>query len=178
MTEADKKRVVQLWLNNFHDLAYDIDDVLDDLVTEAIQFKLDREYDSNTNPNSSSSKGFKFIPTCFTNFSPSYGSRLSSKLDEITTKLNDLVEVKKCLGFAVNVNVDNSNRIEIRLQQTSLVDESKIIGGDGDKEALLGKLLGNDEKKRIVSIVGMGGIGKSTLAKVLYKEEKVNEGSL
>ncbi|XP_023753175.1 putative disease resistance RPP13-like protein 1 [Lactuca sativa] len=170
-----KERAVQLWLDNLQDLAYDIDDVLDDLATEAIQRKLDRESDADTNSISSTSKVFKFIPTCCTNFSPRYGRRLSSTIDEITTKLNDLVEVKNGLGFVVNVNVDIANRTERRLEQTSLVDESKIMGREGDKEALLGKLLGNDEKMRIVSIVGMGGIGKTTLAKVLYNEEKVKD---
>ncbi|CAH1440881.1 unnamed protein product [Lactuca virosa] len=170
-----KERAVQLWLDNLQDLAYDIDDVLDDLATEAIQRKLDRESDADTNSSSSTSKVVKFIPTCCTNFSPRYGRRLSSTIDEITTKLNDLVEVKNGLGFVVNVNVDIANRTERRLEQTSLVDESKIMGREGDKEALLGKLLGNDEKMRIVSIVGMGGIGKTTLAKVLYNEEKVKD---
>ncbi|CAH1440676.1 unnamed protein product [Lactuca virosa] len=170
-----KQRAVQLWVNNLQDLTYDIDDVLDDLATEALQSKLNQEAHAST----STSKVLKIIPTCCTNFTPrsiKYGQKMSSRLDEITTKLDDLIVLKNSLGL--NVNVESSNMIERRLEENSLVDESKVLGREGDKEALLGKLLGNEEGHQnvsIVSIVGMGGIGKTTLAKVLYNEEKVKD---
>ncbi|KAL7617811.1 hypothetical protein Lser_V15G03612 [Lactuca serriola] len=170
-----KERAVQLWVNDLQHLAYDIDDVLDDLATETLRRKLNQE----THANTSTSKVLKLVPNCCTNFTPRnimYGQQMSSKLEEITAKLNDLVDQKNDLGL--NVNVERSNRTERRLEQTSLVDDSKIMGRDGDKVALLGKLLANeesDENVSIVSIVGMGGIGKTTLAKVLYNEEKVKD---
>ncbi|KAL7616331.1 hypothetical protein Lser_V15G03609 [Lactuca serriola] len=170
-----KERAVQLWVNDLQDLAYDIDDVLDDLATEALRRKLNQEAHANT----STSKVLKLVPKCCTNFTPRnimYGQQMSSKLDEITIKLHYLVDQRNDLGL--NVNVERSNITQRRLEQTSLLDESKILGRDGDKEALLGKLLGNeecDENVSIVSIVGMGGIGKTTLAKVLYNEQKVKD---
>ncbi|KAL7616743.1 hypothetical protein Lser_V15G03630 [Lactuca serriola] len=160
---------------DLQDLAYDIDDVLDDLATEALRRKLNQEAQAS----SSSSKVLKLVPNCCTNFTPHnfmYGRKMSSKLYEITAKLRDLVDHKNDLGL--NVNVERSNIRERQLEQTSLVDESKIMGREGDKEALMGKLLGNegcDQNVSIVSIVGMGGIGKTTLAKLLYNEEKVKD---
>ncbi|XP_052621236.1 putative disease resistance protein At3g14460 [Lactuca sativa] len=170
-------RAVQLWVNDLHNLAYDIDDVLDDLATEAGQRKLNHESHAST----SSNKVLKIIPTCCTNFTPRnimYGRLMSSKLDEISNKLRDLVDQKINLGLNVNVNAERPNRLERRLGQTSLVDESKIMGRKGDKEALLKKLLRNerfDQNVGIVSIVGLGGIGKTTLAKVVYNHEKVKD---
>ncbi|CAH1440699.1 unnamed protein product [Lactuca virosa] len=168
-------RAVRLWLNNLQNLAYSIDDLLDDLAMESLRRKLNKKSHAST----STSKALKIVPTCCTNFTPRnvmYGQKMSSKLDEFTTKLRDLVDQRNDLGL--NVNVERSNITERRLEQTSLVDESKIMGREGDKEALMGKLLGNegcDQNVSIVSIVGMGGIGKTTLAKVLYNQENVKD---
>ncbi|XP_023762382.2 putative disease resistance RPP13-like protein 1 [Lactuca sativa] len=179
LADASQKHItdkaVQLWVNNLQDLAYDIDDVLDDLATEAIRRNLNKEALAST----STGKLLKFFPNCCTNFTPHnfmYGRKMSSKLDEITTKLCDLVDQRKGLGL--NVNVERSNITERRLEQTSLVVESKIMGREGDKVALMGKLLRNeecDQNVSIVSIVGMGGIGKTTLAKLLYNEQEVKD---
>ncbi|CAH1440696.1 unnamed protein product [Lactuca virosa] len=170
-----KERVVQLWVNDFQDLAYDIDDILDDLATGALGRKLNQEAHASTK----TSKVLKFVPNCCTSFTPRniwYGQHMSSKLEEITAKLCDLADQKKDMGL--NVDVEKSNIRERALEQTSLVDETKNMGREGDKEALMGKLLGKeecDENVSIMSIVGMVGIGKTTLAKVLYNEEKVKD---
>ncbi|KAL7616327.1 hypothetical protein Lser_V15G03607 [Lactuca serriola] len=166
-----KERAVQLWVNDLQELAYDIDDVLDDLATEALRRKLNQEAQAS----SSSSKVLKLVPNCCTNFTPRnimYGQQMSSKLEEITIKLHDLVDQKNDLGLNVT---DERSTPERRLEENSLVDESKIMGREGDKVTLLGKLLGCDENVSVVSIVGMGGIGKTTLAKVLYNQEKVKD---
>ncbi|KAL4587609.1 hypothetical protein LXL04_000481 [Taraxacum kok-saghyz] len=172
-----RQRSIQLWLHKLQHLAYDIDDVLDDLATEAMRRQLNEETYATTN--TSTRKVQKIIPTCCTNFTPrtiKYGHKMSSKLDEITTKLHHLVEEKNILGLISNV--ERGNRSSRRLEETSLVDESRIVGREGDKRELLEKLLGNEsgnENVSILSIVGLGGIGKTTLAQVLYNEKKVKD---
>ncbi|CAH1418307.1 unnamed protein product [Lactuca virosa] len=172
-----RERSVQLWLHKLQHLAYDIDDVLDDLATEAMRRHLNEETYATTSTNSC--KVLKIVPTCCTNFTPrtiKYGRKMSSKLDVITTKLHHLVEEKNILGL-VN-NVERGNRESRRLEETSLVDESRIVGREGDKRVLLDKLLGDEscnENFSILSIVGLGGIGKTTLAQVLYNEKKVKD---
>ncbi|CAH1440702.1 unnamed protein product [Lactuca virosa] len=105
-------------------------DVLDDLAIEALRRKLNQEAHTST----STGKVLKFFPNCCTNFTPRnfmYGRKMSSKLDEITAKLRDLVDQKNDLGL--NVNVERSNIRERQLEQTSLVDESKSWVGKGIK---------------------------------------------
>ncbi|KAJ9543897.1 hypothetical protein OSB04_023604 [Centaurea solstitialis] len=171
-----RDRSVELWLNKLQHLAYDIDDLLDDLATEAMGRHLNEQ--SSASPSTKTTKVLKIIPH-FSNFTPRtimYGHKMSSKLNEVTTKLHHLVEEKNILGL--NTNVGRSSRASRCLKETSLVEVSKIVGREGDKEALLGKLLENEScsgNVSVMSIVGLGGIGKTTLARVLYNEKKVKD---
>ena len=85
VTEAAVKR----WLNRLQHLAYDIDDVLDDMATEAMHREFTNESEATT------SKLRKLIPTCCTSFSLS--SRMDGKLSDITTRLQELVDEKSKL---------------------------------------------------------------------------------
>ncbi|KAJ0803819.1 putative P-loop containing nucleoside triphosphate hydrolase, leucine-rich repeat domain superfamily [Helianthus annuus] len=110
----------------------------------------------------------KLIPTCCTNFSLTH--RLSPKLDSITTKLQHLQ--KQNPGLIVKGEKPKNNN---RGNETSLL-ESDVIGRENEKEKLLNKLLQDEPCKEnfsVLPIVGMGGVGKTTLARLLYNDTKV-----
>ncbi|KAJ0860899.1 putative virus X resistance protein-like, coiled-coil [Helianthus annuus] len=159
-----KEENVKQWLNRLQHLAYDIEDVLDDVATEAMRRELTQESGAST------SKVKKLIvPTCCTNFSLSH--RLSPKIDSITSKLQHLE--KENPGLIVK---GEKPKINNRGNETSL-PESNVFGRVAEKDELLKKLLGGDgsskENFSIVPIVGMGGVGKTTLARLLYNDTKV-----
>ncbi|GKC15433.1 NB-ARC domains-containing protein [Tanacetum coccineum] len=179
LNDASNKEItneaIQVWLNDLQHLAYDIDDILDDLATDAIHNELTDQSRATT------SKIRKLIPACCTMFSLS--TRLYPKLDNITNKLQDLEKEKESLGLMVKSGSlqvkDDRPKYKNRQSQTSLIDPSRIVGRQGDKDALVLKLLvdepRNSENFSIVPIVGMGGVGKTTLAKSLYDDEKVKK---
>ncbi|KAJ0717342.1 putative P-loop containing nucleoside triphosphate hydrolase, leucine-rich repeat domain superfamily [Helianthus annuus] len=155
---------VRLWLNSLQHLAYDIDDVLDDVATEAMHRELTPESEAST------SMVRKLIPTCCTNFSLSH--RLTPKLDSINSKLQHLEKQKSDLGLIVK---DEKPKGTSRRNETSLL-ESDVVGREGEREKLINKLLQDEPSKQnfiIVPIVGMGGVGKTTLARILYNDTRV-----
>ncbi|KAL8226247.1 hypothetical protein R6Q59_000210 [Mikania micrantha] len=138
LADADQRHItetsVELWLTKLRHLAYEIGDVLDDLSFEAMRRRrLNEEFSDSASP-ICISKITKFISDQFHALKYSY--KMVSKLDEIKNKLHDIVEEKNLLGL--HDNVERPNRTSRRLEETSLVEESKIIGREGDKEALLG----------------------------------------
>ncbi|KAF5775903.1 putative virus X resistance protein-like, coiled-coil [Helianthus annuus] len=173
LQDASQKEVthksVKEWLNALQHLAYDIDDVLDDVATEAMHRELTLQ-----EPAASTSKVRKLIPSCCTNFSLTH--RLSPKLDSINRELENLEKRKTDLGL---LKIDEKPRNTSRRSETSL-PERHVVGREVEKEQLLKKLLGDDDGSSqdnfsVLPIVGMGGVGKTTLARLLYNDTKVQE---
>ncbi|KAG2664669.1 hypothetical protein I3760_16G093700 [Carya illinoinensis] len=156
-------RVVKMWLDDLRDLAYDLEDILDEFTTEALM---------NENQ-ASSSKVRKLIHGCVTRFI--INTRLQSKIKEITDQFSDLVAREGELNFRQNVD-RGSHRIRGTLVLTSLVNEAHVYGRAKDKQAILDLLMSaetRDAELSVIPILGMRGIGKTTLAQLVYNDKKV-----
>ncbi|KAK2973109.1 hypothetical protein RJ640_000636 [Escallonia rubra] len=188
LSSAEEKQItekpVNMWLQQLQDLAYDLDDLLDELATEALRRNLMMAQPTQA---SNSSMLKKLIPaSCSTNFTPravKFYFNISSKIDKITERLQGLLEKKNELNLISELVGGTSSRRtrDERPPSTSLADEySGFYGRGKDKQAILAQMClggesGSDRRFRVIPIVGMGGVGKTTLAQHIYNDEKVQD---
>ncbi|RYR71459.1 hypothetical protein Ahy_A02g005722 [Arachis hypogaea] len=154
---TDKK--VKKWLVDLQDALYMADDLLDELSTKAAIAATQKD------PGNSSY------------WSRAVDSHIedTDDMEKIVGTLESVVRRKNYLRLKESAKVDMSWRIP----STCLVEPSEICGRKEDKEAILKLLLDDDDAAdgdlSVIPIVGMGGIGKTTLAQLLYHDNKVKE---
>ena len=133
------------------------------------------------------SKVRSLIPTCFTGFNPvdevKFNIEMGTKIKEITRRLGDSSTRKAELGFDMVPGVETSwgsfasGAVSTwqRPPSTSLINEA-VHGRDKDKEVIIEMLLKDEAGESnfgVIPIVGIGGMGKTTLAQLIYRDEEI-----
>ncbi|KAB2031602.1 hypothetical protein ES319_D05G315800v1 [Gossypium barbadense] len=171
LDDAENKQItnpnVKSWIDELKDAVYDAEDLLDDISTEALRNKIESEHQTTA---------MNQVSSIFSCFNP-FKDGMQSKLEEILGRLEYIVSQKDTLKLEGISRVEKEYR---RSRATSsLVDESGVYGRDGEKEDIMELLhrqnLSADDKVDVIPIVGMGGLGKTTLARLIYNNQKVAE---
>jgi hypothetical protein len=162
------KPEVKKLLDQLKDAIYDAEDVLDEVTTEALRSELDAEFQTTA------SKVRKLSISAFHN---SFVKEIELKINKVLERLETLAQAAQQIEV-IGLREGVAGKLSERLPTTSLVEESYICGRNDEKEAIIKMLLSDDARGNemsVIAIVGMGGIGKTTLAQSVYNNDKVKE---
>ncbi|CAK8534654.1 unnamed protein product [Lathyrus sativus] len=166
---AEEKQIntpsVKDWLDGLKDAVYDAEDLLNQISYDSLRCKME-----NTQAASKTKQVWNILSSPFKNI---YG--------EINSQMKDMCETLK--RFAENKDIlslqTKSVRVSHRTPSSPMVNESVMVGRKDDKEKVMNMLLSESSTSQnnmgVVAIVGMGGVGKTTLAQLAYNDEKVED---
>ncbi|AES69765.1 putative P-loop containing nucleoside triphosphate hydrolase, leucine-rich repeat domain, L [Medicago truncatula] len=169
LDDAEEKqinnRAVKKWVDDLKDAIFDAEDLLNQISYESLRCKVE-----NTQAANKTNQVWNFLSSPFKNI---YGE-INSQIKTMCDNLQIFAQNKDILGLQTK-----SARIFHRTPSSSVVNESFMVGRKDDKETITNMLLSKSSTSNnnigVVAILGMGGVGKTTLAQIAYNDEKVQE---
>ncbi|XP_078168403.1 putative disease resistance protein RGA3 [Carex rostrata] len=178
--KQSKSSFIERWLMELKDVMYDADDIID-----LCQIKAkDRLAGSSSHSSSNARCGCPLL-SCFQN--PVFAHKIGSKIKDINSRLDGIAKRKTDLGlieFQISSGPsDLVPRVDsiITRKTDSLVVLDDIVGEkiEEDTKMLVNWLTEEEKSARenilVLAIVGMGGIGKTTLASKIFNDRRIEE---
>ncbi|XP_027337075.1 putative disease resistance protein RGA1 [Abrus precatorius] len=156
---------VRVWIRRFKKVLHYADDFLDNL---AIQYKRDK---FGAAEGKEVNKVLLSISS--SNHIPLY-NEMPYEIKKIRESFNGVVKEMKGLNLSPRSVVDTQTNSEWR-ETCSYVLESDIIGRDDSKKEIISLLRQpyESQKVSVIAIVGIGGLGKTALAQLVYNDLEV-----
>ncbi|KAF7851344.1 hypothetical protein BT93_L4119 [Corymbia citriodora subsp. variegata] len=172
LADAEQKQIkdeaVRLWLSKLKTFCYDAEDVLDEFEARALwrraqstgHFTLKRKV------RSMSSWLSKFI----------LQFKMAREMKELRQRLEGINKERA----QFNLSTPHYEKTIVPQREThSFVPASNVIGRNKEKESIIELLRKSDDARdeiiAVLPIIGMGGTGKTTLAKFVYNDKRINE---
>ncbi|PKU83682.1 Putative disease resistance protein RGA4 [Dendrobium catenatum] len=176
LKDAEKKKFnessTELWLSELKDVMYDAEDIIDLCRIEGTQLLTDQ------NPKSKSSSvccNFSSVFSCFT--SVPLRHEIGNRIKDINKRLKEIYEDRERYKLEKSTISETPQITLVDSRQTSSMIDPFVVGREVEVAAnsLVDHLIQEkvDEKCRLFAIVGMGGIGKTTLAQKIFNHPKI-----
>ncbi|XP_050248436.1 putative disease resistance protein RGA4 [Quercus robur] len=169
LLDAEEQQVhnqeLTVWLGQLKEVFYDAQDVLDEFECEALRRQVVEMQGSTTREvrrffSSSNSLVFR--------------TKMAHKVKEIRARLDE-VAADRAKFHNLSPRSDDRHVVRGREMSYSFVQPSDVIGRDQDKEKIVEYLMDPSDGQSIsvVPVVGIGGLGKTALAKLVFNDERV-----
>ena len=164
-----KDQLVKHWLDQLKDVSYDMNDILDEWETAIAKSKMK----VNEHPRKTARKVCSMIFSCLCFREVGLRRDIAHKIKELNERIDGIVIEKDRFHF-------KSSEVGIKQLEhqktTSVIDAAEVKGRENDKDRVKNMLLSESSQGpalRTISLVGMGGIGKTTLAQLVYNDHEV-----
>ncbi|CDP10113.1 unnamed protein product [Coffea canephora] len=167
--EEDAQPRLQEWIKQVREVAYDIEDFLD-------EFGARFPRHPTTGFHGSVRRTFSSIKNLKARH------RGASKIQSIKSRIKSISEGHQRYQSEFGISTQASNSLSAANNTTwrysrddaLLVEEAKLVGIEQPKKHLISQLLkGDDCQLKVVSVVGMAGLGKTTLVKKVHEDPDV-----
>ena len=157
--QASDERL-KIWLGELKDVLTDAENVLDEFQYQVLQKKVMKTYGSSHFFSSSNPLAVRFA--------------MAHKIKGIRESLDAIDAVKNTFNLAQGLE-DKKISMRERRETHSFIPPENIVGRDDDKEKIIRLLMQQNAGRNVgaIPIVGMGGLGKTTLAKLAFNDDRV-----
>ena len=154
---------IEDWLMKLREAAYDAEDLLDDFSIQVLRKQLMSGKRVSMEVRLFFSRSNQFV----------YGLRMGHRVKALRERLDDIETDSKRFNFVARQE-EGASLTTVREQTTSSEPEV-IVGREGDKVVVKTFLMNSNYEHNVsvISVVGIGGLGKTTLAQHVYNDEQV-----
>ena len=155
-------KVINGWIGNVRKLAYHVEDVIDKYSYEALKLKDEGFLHRYIITGSRHVKGF---------------SKIAEEVEEIE---KDIVQIKGLPKYwRDTIQPSKNDHVKIDKQRSGscfpeLFSDEDLVGVDENRSKLIEWLASKDKESTVITVSGMGGLGKTTLVKNVFDREKTN----